>query len=100
MYLTGMGKVNSALSTMAVLLDSRFDFSDAYIISTGCAGTAVEYSVMGDVFLVTAAVDYELGHRADSREMRDPSRETWFHDREYDDAAYIELNPDLMHRVY
>ena len=100
MYLTGMGKVNSALSTMAVLLDSRFDFSDAYIISTGCAGTAVEYSVMGDVFLVTAAVDYELGHRADSREMQDPSRETWFHDREYDDAAYIKLNPDLMHRVY
>ena len=38
LYVLGMGKVNAALGTMAVLSDSRFDFSDAYIISTGCAG--------------------------------------------------------------
>ena len=36
----GMGKVNAALNTMAILTDSRFDFSDAYILSTGCAGSA------------------------------------------------------------
>ena len=100
MYVTGMGKVNAALSTMAVLSDSRFDFSEAYVLSTGCAGSAVEYSVMGDVFLVTAVIDFDLGHHADSREMRDPSRETWFHDSNYDDDAYFELDPDLMNRVY
>ena len=100
MYVTGMGKVNAALSTMAVLSDSRFDFSEAYVLSTGCAGSAVEYSVMGDVFLVTAVIDFDLGHHADSREMLDPSRETWFHDSNYDDDAYFELDPDLMNRVY
>ena len=32
---TGMGKANAAASMEAVLLDERFDFSDAYILSTG-----------------------------------------------------------------
>ena len=61
LYVTGMGKVNTALSLTAVLLDERFDFSDAYILSTGCAGSAYEYGVMGDVFVITAAIDYDLG---------------------------------------
>ena len=30
LYLTGMGKVNSAMSLQAVLTDNRFDFSDCY----------------------------------------------------------------------
>lgn len=99
--LLGMGKVNAALSTMAILSDSRFDFSDAYILSIGCAGSAVENSVMGDVFLITAAVDYDLGHHADIREMSgDPDATTWFHDADFDEAAFIRLNPDLMDRVY
>lgn len=64
LYVTGMGKVNTALSLTAVLMDERFDFSDAYILSTGCAGSAYEYGVMGDVFVITAAIDYDLGHHA------------------------------------
>ncbi len=32
--LTGMGKVGAALSTMAILSDSRFDYSEAYIFAT------------------------------------------------------------------
>ena len=31
----GMGKVNAALTTMAVLSAGRFDYSQAYILSTG-----------------------------------------------------------------
>ena len=31
---TGMGKVNSAMTLQAILMDDRFDFSNAYIIST------------------------------------------------------------------
>ena len=100
MYVTGMGKVNAALSTMAVLTDSRFDFSEAYVISTGCAGSARDTTVMGDVFVISAAVDYDLGHHADSREMEDPERATWFHDAAYDDAAFIMLDPELTDRVY
>ena len=96
----GMGKVNAALGTMAVLTDKRFDFSDAYIISTGCAGSSVENTVMGDVFIITAAVDYDLGHHADSREIADPDGTTWFHDADFDDAAAVFLNTDLMEEVY
>ena len=40
LYVLGMGKVNAALGTMAVLSDKRFDFSDAFIIATGCAGSS------------------------------------------------------------
>ena len=55
---------------------------------------------MGDVFLITAAVDYDLGHHADARELSDPEGTTWFHDADFDDAAVIRLNPELMEKVY
>ena len=96
----GMGKVNAALGTMAVLTDNRFDFTDAYIISTGCAGSSVDNTVMGDVFIITSAVDYDLGHNADSREIADPEGTTWFHDEDFDDAAVVYLNPELTDKVY
>ena len=60
--LVGEGKVNSTLNTTALLSDERFDFSDAYILSTGCAGSAYEYGVMGDVYVISSAVDFDLGH--------------------------------------
>lgn len=100
LYLTGIGKVNGALSTMAVLSDKRFDFSDAYILSTGCAGSAAEYGVMGDVYVISAAADYDLGHHADSREMTGDTEVTWFHDPELDSAAVIMLNPELTEKAY
>ncbi len=100
LYVTGMGKVNTALSLMAVLNDSRFDFSNAYVISTGCAGSAYEYGVMGDVFVITAAIDYDLGHHADIREMTDPEDTTWFHDASYDSSSYKLLDQELMAKVY
>lgn len=28
-------------------------------------GSAIEYGVMGDVYVITATVDYDLGHHAD-----------------------------------
>ena len=100
MCVLGMGKTNAALGTMAILSDTRFDFSDAFIISTGCAGSSSGNTVMGDVFLITAAVDYDLGHHADARELSDPEGTTWFHDAEYDDAAVVRLSPELMDKVY
>lgn len=100
MYITGMGKVNAALGTMAVLSDSRFDFSQAYIISTGCAGSAAGTTVMGDVFIITSVADYDLGHHADSREIADPDGKTWYHNERFDAAATVRLDPDLMKKVY
>ena len=100
LYVTGMGKINAAMSATTVLLDPRFDFSDAYIISTGCGGTATEYTVMGDVFVMSATIDYDLGHHADPREMTIPSDTTWFHDASYDDVSHKILNQDLVSKVY
>lgn len=98
--LCGEGKVISALNTLAILRDERFDFSDAYVISTGCAGCSIGYGVMGDVYVVSAAVDYDLGHHADPREMADPSRETWFHDEEFDLGAAVKLDATVVSAVY
>ena len=100
LYVTGMGKVNTAISLQAILSDSRFDFSDAYVFSTGCAGSAVEYGVMGDVFVITATVDYDLGHHADPRELTEETDTTWYHDEGYDSASYKILNQDLCNKVY
>ncbi len=100
MCITGVGKVNAALSVAAVLGDSRFDFSNAYLLSTGCAGSAVETTVIGDVFVISAAIDFDLGHRADSREMEDPDAPTWFHDAEFDGIAVFRMNRELTERVY
>ncbi len=100
LYVTGMGKVNTALSLNAILLDDRFDFSNAYILSTGCAGSAIEYGVMGDVFVITAAVDFDLGHHADVRDLSEGATTTWFHDEGYDSASCKILDKDLMDRVY
>ena len=100
LYVTGMGKVNTALSLNAILLDERFDFFDAYILSTGCAGSAYEYGVMGDVFVITAAVDYDLGHHADVRELPEGSVTTWFHDSGHDSSSCKILNQELMEKVY
>ena len=98
--LLGIGKVNAALGTMAILSDERFDYSQAYILDTGCAGSAAETTVMGDVFLITAAVDYDLGHHADARDLSDPDGTAWFHDADFDGGAVVFLNQDLMEQVY
>ena len=97
---TGMGKVSAALQTSAVLSDERFDFSKAYVLSTGCAGSAKGYGIMGDVFILSAAVDYDLGHHADPRDMSSERETTWFHDSSYDDCAKIATNPTLTESVY
>ena len=80
MLITGESKVNSALSLDAALRDERFDYSDAYIISTGCAGSGTETTVMGDVFIITATVDYDLGHQADIRDMQWDARSSTISD--------------------
>ncbi len=100
LYVTGMGKVNVAMSAQAILTDPRFDFSNAYIISTGCAGSAMDTTVMGDVFVITAAIDFDLGHHADIREMTDQEATTWFHDGGYDSSSIIKLNTELTDKIY
>ena len=96
----GQGKVASALNTSAVLSDARFDFSDAYVLSVGCGGSAEGYGIFGDVFVISAAADYDLGHHADPRELSTETATTWFHDESFDESAVVRLNQDLTDRVF
>ena len=98
--LVGQGKVAAALNTAAILSDARFDFSDAYILSVGCGGVAEGYGIMGDVFVISTAVDFDLGHHADPREMSIETETTWFHDESFDVSAVIRLDQDLTDYVY
>lgn len=100
LYVTGMGKVNTAISTALILTDPRFDFSEAYIISTGSAGSVRESTVMGDVVIVSACIDYDLGHHADPRDLLFPSDTTWYHAETYDSSSCKILNQELVHKVY
>lgn len=98
--LAGQGKTASALNTAAVLSDERFDFSEAYVLSAGCGGSAEGYGIFGDVYVISAAADFDLGHRADPREMDDSAKTTWFHDESFDDTACIRLDQELTDRVF
>lgn len=62
MFVSREGKINAALTTTAVLCDPRFDFSETFILSVGCAGTCFETTVMGDVVIGSAVVNGESGH--------------------------------------
>ena len=50
--------------------------------------------------MISAAADFDLGHRADPREMSAGTGTTWFHDQSFDDVAVIRLDQDLTDRVY
>lgn len=100
LIITGEGKTNATIAAMSVLTDPRFNFSDALILSTGCAGSAPETTVMGDVFVTTSIFDYDLGHHADPREMTTESDVTWFHSPDYDNSAIVYLSKDLTDRVF
>ena len=69
LLITGSGKTATGLSLLSLLSSEICDCSDAYIVSVGCVGGSVGYSTIGDVVLITAACDYDLGHQVDSRDM-------------------------------
>ena len=97
---TGQEKVSATLATSAILSDDRFDFSDAYVLATGCAGAARDYGVFGDVYVISAAADFDLGHQADTREQSDDRAVTWYHDEDYDDIAVALLDQKLVDAVF
>lgn len=99
--ITGSGKTATALAMAAVLNAPNLDFSDAYIVSVGCSGGSYECTTLGDVILVTAACDNELGHTADIREFDDSNAEvTWFYDNSYDNTACKLLDASLAEQIY
>ncbi len=100
LFPVGQGKVSAALNTSAALSDRRFDYSDAYVLSVGCGGSAEGYGIFGDVYVISSVADFDLGHRADPREMSSESETTWFHDESFDETAVIRLDQKLTDRVF
>ena len=98
---TGEGKMAAALSLTSLLNCEDYDCSEAMIVSVGCAGGSEGYCTLGDVVLNTAVCDYDLGHRADSRELADPDGgTTWFHDSTFDGCAHHSFDGELVNDVY
>ena len=95
------GKTAAGLAMMALLGWDAYDFTDATIVSVGCAGGSTGHTTFGDVVLVTTACDNELGHRTDSAELDVPGEgHTWFYDSSYDDYSCQRLNRELADKCF
>lgn len=91
----GMGKVNSSASMQAILLDPRYDFSRAYFVISGVAGTPPSRGTIADVVWGSWLVDYDLGHRW-APEEGVPGAPVFIPRDGYEDYRLFELNPDLV----
>ncbi len=102
LLITGAGKTAAGLSLMSLLSWDDYDFSDAMIVSVGCAGGSTGLCIYGDLVLVTAACDLELGHHTGRDELADPENGlTWFPDHEsYSNYSCRQLNAALSEKAY
>ncbi|WP_100960120.1 purine nucleoside permease [Bosea sp. FBZP-16] len=91
----GMGKVNSSSSMQAILLDPEYDFSQAYFLITGVAGTPPSRGTIGDVSWGTWLVDYDLGHRWAPEEGK-PGEPVFIPRKGYEEYRVFKLNPTLV----
>ena len=91
----GMGKVNSSSSMQAILLDPDYDFSQAYFVITGVAGTPPSRGTIGDVSWGSWLVDYDLGHRWAPEEGK-PGEPVFMPRKGYEDYRVFKLNPALV----
>lgn len=91
----GMGKVNSSSSMQAILLNPAFDFSKAYYILSGVAGTPPSRGTIADVSWATWLVDYDLGHRW-APEEGEPGAPVFIPRKGYEAYRLFHLNPALV----
>jgi purine nucleoside permease len=66
---TGPGTAKAAATIMALGLDPRFDFSNAYWVIAGIAGGNPENTSLGSAAWANWIVDGDLRHEIDEREM-------------------------------
>lgn len=93
--IAGMGKAQSASSLTTILSDSRFDFSNTYILVSGCSGMSPERGTLGDVVWADELVDFELGHGWLESDKSSRDDGTFLRSNGYDRAGYIQLNKSL-----
>lgn len=66
---TGIGTARSTAATMALGLDPRFDLKQAYWLVAGIAGIDPHDATIGSVAFARYAVDGDLAHEIDPREI-------------------------------
>ena len=66
---TGIGTAHSTAATMALGMDPRFDFSQAYWLVAGIAGIDPEDASIGSAAWAEYLVDGDLAHEIDAREI-------------------------------
>jgi purine nucleoside permease len=66
---TGVGTARAAANIMALGLDPRFDFSNAYWVVAGIAGVDPEDASLGSAVWAEWVVDGDLGYEIDTREI-------------------------------
>jgi purine nucleoside permease len=79
----------------AILLNPQFDFSQAYYVISGVAGTPPARGTIGEVSWATWLVDYDLGHRWAPEENK-PGEPTFMPRKGYEEYRRFKLNPDLV----
>lgn len=75
---TGMGHANVAASTMAVVLDRRFDLRQTYFLIAGIAGIDPRRGTTGSAAWARYLVDFGIAHEIDPREMPKEWRAGYF----------------------
>lgn len=82
---TGVGKAAAATTVTALVGSSHLDLDDAYVISSGIAGTTPDVGTIGAVFVADAVVDWDLKLRwaEDARDDDPPIGLLPFRTRDY-----------------
>lgn len=62
---TGQGKANAATTMTAILSSPKFDFSRAYFLTAGIAGTPPDQGTLGSAAWARWIVDFDLGNHLD-----------------------------------
>ncbi len=106
---TGIGTAKAAASVMAVGLDPRFDFSNAYWLIAGISGYDPEDASLGSACWIDYVIDGDLSHTIDIREAPDdwttgrfPFRasEPYQIPKPGNEGSVFKLNTELAHWAY
>ncbi|MET9489937.1 purine nucleoside permease [Nocardia sp. NPDC006630] len=95
---TGQGKANAATTMMAILGSDEFDFSKAYFLTAGIAGTPPDQGTLGSAVWAHRLVDFDLGNHLDPAEV--PDIPYGFRPVEDYNTAVYQLNEDLVDKVF
>jgi purine nucleoside permease len=91
----GMGKANASATLTTLLSDRRFDWTNTYILISGCGGGPVDRTTLGDVIWAYDLVDWDLGNHFVYGDVGEDGP-FFVHRESYDSSALVHLNKGLV----